>query len=261
MNSCIYEGQVRHRRFSPAPVSFQYSLYMMYLDLEELPHLFDRYWLWSVDHPNVAWFNRRDHAGRSAAPLDQAIRDLVHSQTGRAPEGPIRLLTHLRYYGYGFNPVSFYFCLDPDAMHVETIVAEVNNTPWGEQHCYVLGPETNEGRGQTRRHRFRKTFHVSPFMDMDVGYDWRFTKPGPTLSIHMDNLKGDHKFFDATMRLKRRDISSRALAGVLLRYPFMTGKVIGAIYFQALRLWLHNVPFYPHPRKEAPRATARKPCS
>lgn len=261
MNSCIYEGLVRHRRFSPAQLSYQYSLYMMYLDLAELPHLFDRYWLWSAERPNVAWFNRRDHAGRAAVPLDQSVRDLVRSQTGRAPAGPIRLLTHLRYYGYGFNPVSFYFCLDAGGEHVDAIVAEVNNTPWGEQHCYVLGPEMNEGRGGRHRYRFRKAFHVSPFMDMDVGYDWRFTQPGSTLSVHMDNLKDGHKFFDATMRLRRHEISSGALARVLVRYPLMTGKVIGAIYYQAFRLWLHHCPFYPHPKKEAPRATASKPCS
>lgn len=261
MNSCIYDGVVRHRRFSPMSVSFQYSLYMMYLDLEELPHLFDRRWLWSADRPNLAWFNRRDHAGPPDVPLGQAIRDLVRNRTGRTPAGPIRLLTHLRYYGYGFNPVSFYFCLDPGGDRLEAIVAEVNNTPWGEQHCYVLGAEMNEGRGNRSRYRFRKAFHVSPFMDMDVGYDWRFTRPGSTLSIHMENLKGRQKFFDATMRLRRREISSRALAGVLMRYPFMTGKVIGAIYYQALRLWLHNCPCYPHPKKEAPRPTASKSCS
>lgn len=261
MNSCIYEGLVRHRRFSPAPVSFQYGLYMMYLDLDELPHLFDRYGLWSADRPNLAWFDRRDHVGPSTVPLDQTLRELVRSRTGRAPTGPVRLLTHLRYYGYGFNPVSFYFCLDAGGRQVETIVAEVNNTPWGEQHCYVLGPDTNEARGGRHRHRFRKAFHVSPFMDMDVGYDWRFTGPGSTLSIHMENLKGDRKFFDATMRLRRREISSRALAGVLLRYPFMTGRVITAIYYQAFRLWLHRCPFYPHPPKEAPRETASNSCS
>ncbi len=249
MNSCIYEGQVRHRRFSPAPVSFQYSLYMMYLDLEELPHLFDRYWLWSVDHPNVAWFNRRDHAGRSAAPLDQAIRDLVHSQTGRAPEGPIRLLTHLRYYGYGFNPVSFYFCLDPDAVHVETIVAEVNNTPWGQQHCYVLS-QPEKGPGRLNTYHLAKQFHVSPFLPMDMQYRWRFSRPADNLLVHTENYRGGALCFDATLRLERKPITAGTLAGVLLRFPLMTARVVGAIHYQALRLWIKRAPFYPHPNPD-----------
>ena len=137
-HSCIYEGRVRHRRFAPVAHVFEYRLFMMYLDLAELPNVFDGHWLWSSERPNVAYFRRADHLGAPQHPLADCVRQLVKDQSGRYPDGPIRLLTHLRYGGYGFNPVSFYYCFDQADRCVETVIGEVNNTPWGEQHCYVL---------------------------------------------------------------------------------------------------------------------------
>jgi DUF1365 family protein len=112
MKSCVYEGTVRHRRDAPVRHSFHYSIFMMYLDLAELPDLFRERWFWSPATPNLAWFRQSDHLGDPEKPLDQNVRDLVEAKTGHRPSGPIRLLTHLRYFGYGFNPVSFYFCFD-----------------------------------------------------------------------------------------------------------------------------------------------------
>jgi hypothetical protein len=181
--------------------------------------------------------------------LDRTIRELVQQRTGQKPVGPIRLLTHLRYFGYVFNPVSLYFCYDSSGSHVETIVAEITNTPWGERHCYVLGPNDNHAGGTRKRFRLDKVFHISPFIDMDVAYDWRFSEPNSQLAIHMENLRGGRPFFDATMVLRREEISGAALARVLVQYPLMTAKVIGAIHWQAVRLWVKGVPFYAHPKK------------
>jgi uncharacterized protein len=251
MNSAIYTGFVRHRRYSPVSHSFTYRLFMMYLDLAELPELFKDRWLWSVDRGNIACFKRADYAGDPAIPLDQSVRQLVESRTGNRPTGPIRLLTHLRYFGYIFNPVSFYFCYGQAGQHVETIVAEITNTPWGERYCYVLGPEDNRASGSKRRYQFDKVFHISPFIDMNVAYDWRFSEPTSQLAIHMENLRAGQPFFEATMVLRRKAISGGALARVLVQYPLMTVKVIGAIHWQALKLWVKGVPVHAHQVKLA----------
>ena len=246
MHSCLYAGQVRHRRAHPARHQFAYRMFMLYLDLDELPRLFQRRWLWSATRPNVAWFRRADHLGDARVPLIDAVRDVVTTATGRRPRGPVRLLTHLRYFGYGFNPVSFYYCFDGAGERVEAIVAEVNNTPWNEQHCYVLDAEQDLGRHGHQRFQLHKSFHVSPFMPMEIDYDWRFSSPAAELSVHMESYRAAGKIFDATLTLR------------LVQFPLMTMKVVGAIYYQALRLWLKRVPLYTHPDKLDPASRSQE---
>lgn len=254
-NSCLYVGRVRHRRFAPARHAFEYRLFMLYLDLDELPGLFERFWLWSSQRPNLAWFRRADHLGDPQQPLAESVRDLVEQRSGQRPHGPVRLLTQLRYFGHGFNPVSFYYCFDSSGEVLEHIVAEVNNTPWGEQHCYLLTASAAQREQRIQRFELDKQFHVSPFMGMDIRYQWSFMRPGKRLFVHLQNRQHGDKLFDASLIIKRQPISSAALSGALLRYPFMTLKVVAAIYYQALRLWLKKIPFHPHPvKKEAPHA-------
>ncbi len=249
MESCIYQGRVRHRRRVDVAHEFEYGLYMMYLDLDELPELFAGRWLWSVSRPAVARFQRRDHLGSPQRPLSQEVRRLVHGEAGIRLEGPIRLLTHLRYLGYGFNPVSFYYCFDAAGERLEAIVAEVNNTPWGQQHCYVLS-QPEKGPGRLNTYHLAKQFHVSPFLPMDMQYRWRFSRPADNLLVHTENYRGGALCFDATLRLERKPITAGTLAGVLLRFPLMTARVVGAIHYQALRLWIKRAPFYPHPNPD-----------
>lgn len=246
MHSALYEGVVRHRRFRPRPHEFSYSLFMAYLDLSEIDEVFRGRWLWSASRTAPARFRREDHLGDPAMPLDECVRALVAEKTGRRPEGPIRLLTHLAYYGWCFNPVSFYYCFDAAGRRVDAVVGEVSNTPWLERHCYVVARDASGG--DVVRARFRKEFHVSPFMDMDQEYGWALREPGAGLSVHMDNFEKGEKIFDATMTLERREISGPALARALARWPFMTLGVVGAIHWQALKLWLKRVPVYTHPR-------------
>jgi len=227
---------------------FQYRLFFMFLDLAELPALFDDHIFWSIERFNIASFRRRDHFGDPLLPLQQAVADLVEDRLGSRPKGPIRLLTHLRYFGHCFNPASFYYCYNAADTGVETIVVEIHNTPWRERHCYVLGAAQNEHPVKYwRRHRFAKQFHVSPFIDMDIAYDWRFREPQDSLQVHMIDFQGKEKLFDASLALQRREITRSSLNGVLLRYPVMTGKVIAMIYWQALRLVLKKTPFFAHP--------------
>jgi DUF1365 family protein len=248
MKSSLYSGWVRHRRCVPSEHSFQYRLFMMYLDLAELPQLFDRYWLWSARRWAPAWFRRADYHGDATRPLDEAVRDLVHERTGTRPLGPIRLLTHLRYFGYCFNPVSFYYCFDREDREVETIIAEITNTPWHERHAYVLPVSQAEPEGSSWRFRFAKQFHISPFLPMDMAYDWRLSPPADHLQVHMQNWRDERAAFTATLNLTRRELSGAALARALLAFPLMTGQVTAAIYWQALRLALKRTPFFSHPR-------------
>ena len=221
---------------------------MMYLDLTELDQVFRRRWFWSVRRPTLAWLRRADYLGDPLIPLDQAVRDRVQQETGVRPAGPIRMLTHLRYFGYCFNPVTFYYCFDRTGKRVEATIAEITNTPWNERHTYVLCDE-DAAFGKTQRFRFAKNFHVSPFMETSLDYDWYFSSPKDRLAVHMINRKGGNKVFDATMSLGRREITGPALASVLLRFPLITLKVSAAIYWQALRLWWKRAPFHTHPAK------------
>jgi uncharacterized protein len=254
MNSAIYHGWLRHRRYAPREHRFRYPLFMLYLDLAELDEVFRGRWLWSTRRPAPARFDRAGHLGDPAVPLERAVRDLVAQSTGRQLCGPICLLTHLRYWGYGFNPVSFYYCFDASGENVVCMVAEVNNTPWGEQHCYVLDTPSRSSAGSYLHYRSAKKMHVSPFMPMELTYDWGFGAPGARLGVHMAlhpasaaTPRAPQSLFDATLILQRVPITTAALAWVLLRFPLMTARVTTAIHWQALRLWLKGVPVHPHP--------------
>jgi len=259
--SCLYEGSVRHRRMGTPSDEFHYPLFMAYLDLDELPELFDGHWLWSARRPALAWFHRSDYLGDPRVPLRDAVSELVAERTGLELDGPIRLLTHLRYFGHCFNPVSFYYCYDAAGEHLRTVIADVTNTPWGERHAYVLpiGDAANHGNTHVLHGQFAKALHVSPLMGMNHTYDWRLSEPSERLSVHIESL-GDNgkRVFDATLSLCRSELTPRALRHVVARYPALTMRLTARIYTHALRLRLRGASYHPHPERlsghEAPAA-------
>jgi len=221
----------------------------MLLDLDEIDRVFSLSRLYSASRPAISRFRRSDYLCGAHAPLHEAVRDRVEHHLARRPRGPIRLLTHLRYLGYCFNPVSVYYCFDEDARTIDAVLCEITNTPWKERHAYVLDWKSGDPAGASVRFAFDKAFHISPFMAMDQHYDWRFTPPGRRLAVHMDVRDDGEPVFDATLALRRREITPRALRRVLWRYPAMTAAVITRIHLEALRLWLKRVPVHPHPRR------------
>jgi DUF1365 family protein len=251
--SAVYEGWVRHRRFEPVEHGFRYRLFLMYLDLAELPEVLDPFPFFSARRRALARFRREDFMGDPAQPLDECARDAVKAATGARPAGPVRLLTGLRYLGHSFNPVSFYYCFDTPGTRVDAVVADVQNIPWGERHPYVLA--RGERRGTVLSDELDKTFHVSPLMGMDQTYAFRATEPSDRLAVHIESRPrdGQGKIFDATLNLRRRELSRRTLAGLLARYPAMSLQVVAKIYAQSLRLKLKGARYHPHPKGSRPR--------
>lgn len=246
----LYVGRVRHRRFAPVLHQLDYELRFPLFDLGavagDAPDT--GHPLWSVGRAAPVWLRRADYHGDPKESLESATRSLVERETGQRPSGPILLLSHPRYLGLGFNPVSFYYCLSPDERQLEAVVAEVSNTPWGERRCYVLPASESRRTGGMLEFRFAKAFHVSPFMSMQQEYRWTFTTPGNVLRVHMDVLEGGKKLFDATLKLRRHPATATELTRTLIGFPPMTLKVFAAIYWNAARLWLKRAPYYPHPK-------------
>jgi DUF1365 family protein len=258
--SCLYLGAIRHRRFgttlggppsattsaadgTPSEQTFRHGIALALIDLDELPGLLGGRLV--RRRPGLVRFRRRDYFGDRATPLREAIADEVERQTGRRPTGPIRLLTHLRSLGHCFNPVSFALCLDPAGEHVEHVLAEVTNTPWGERRAYVIsrtGPDAPAVTGTSE-----KALHVSPFQDMDQRYSWEVSDPGAGLRIHIENHASAGKAFDATLSLRRQELTRGNLARVTARYPAATLRVLALIYAHAVGLKLRGAQVHPHP--------------
>ncbi|MDW5596503.1 DUF1365 domain-containing protein [Conexibacter stalactiti] len=243
--SAFYEGVVTHRRRTPVEHAFRARLYLLYLDLDELPQLFDGHPLWSARRRAVAWWRRADYLGDPAQPLGNAVRDLVQERLGMRPAGPVRMLTQVRTWGVGFNPVTFYWCFDAAGERAEAVVAEVTNTPWGERHAYVAGADGNADDMLVSRHR--KALHVSPLMEMEQEYVWRISTPGERIAISIANERDGAVVFDAGLALRRRPITRCTLTTIPLRHPFMTVWVLVRIYLEALRLKLKGASWHGKP--------------
>lgn len=249
MESALYIGTLRHRRFSPKQHAFEYPVFLSFLDVDEIPQLMQRSRLSSYGHWNLLSYFERDHFGDPAKVLRKRIEEDACKHGIVVPDGKIFLLTYLRYFGYVFNPVSFFYFYD-SARKLQQMMAEVNNT-FGESHNYWLTPENESAALAARRYKCEKCMHVSPFMGMDVEYDWIFTEPGEKLVAHMNTIENGKPFFDATLKLSRREWTSAELRRIVAAYPFMTARVIGAIHWEALKLWLKRVPVFAHPAKLA----------
>ncbi|MEI7593150.1 MAG: DUF1365 family protein [Actinomycetes bacterium] len=253
-SSALYEGSIWHRRLSPKPHSFKSSIVMTLLDLDEIDEVFDDMPLWSHRNAAPVHFRRSDYLDGGDGSLIDALGDVVERELGRRPAGPIRMLTHVRTWGWVFNPITIYWCFDA-AGQPDVVVLEVTNTPWKERHWYVI--EADSGDGTIRE--FPKSLHVSPFMDMDLTYRFSFTapvaEPGSSLAVRLELVRDDSTVFEAELALNRVALTRRSALTALLRHPLQTFRVSATIHLQAVRLWSKRVPYIKHPARKSPPAT------
>lgn len=243
--SALLVGGVMHHRLEPFAHGFRYPIYMHLLDLDELSALDGGLGLFGVNRARPVSFHERDHLGSAGAGLRAAVEARLAAEGVTAPVARIALVTQCRVFGYVFNPVSFYFCYGTDGGLV-AVVAEVHNT-FGEQHCYVLPAGEGESAGHARVWRDKKTFHVSPFLTLDGTYRFQFDIADDHLDVRIDLHRAGRPVFVSRLALDHRPLTDRALAGVLVRYPLMTARVIAAIHWQALWLWLKGAVYHPKP--------------
>jgi uncharacterized protein len=248
-SSAIYEGWVAHRRLDAVRHSFRYRIFMPLFDLDELSGLLDSIPLWSARRAAPAHFRENDHLPGGEGTLVERARDLAEARLGRRPRGPVRLLANPRYLGVGFNPVSFFF-LDDEENRLDSVIAEVVNTPWRERTEYVLDARGTAFERQAKG-TFRKRMHVSPFQPMEQTYELSVTRPDERFGVEIRNLERGRPVFVASMALQRHEITRIRMMRLLLGYPPMTITALARIYANALRLRLRGAQWHPHPDESA----------
>jgi DUF1365 family protein len=254
MNSCVYEARLSHARLRPVAHRFDYPVWYLLLDLDELPALHRRLRLFSHNRPNLVALHDRDHASATRATLVDFLR--AHGVDASAPGWKFLLLTHARVLGYVFNPVTFTYCHAPDGA-LACVVAEVRNT-FGKVHRYLLDERARVASSPSAAYDVDKLLHVSPFFDLELGYRFHFRRLDERLELTMDvTPPGRDLVFHARLAGERRPLDDATLARLCLRYPLSTVQVIAAIHWQALRLWLAGASFHSEPAYDPELARRR----
>lgn len=238
MNSCLYKSEVMHRRTAPKRHSFKYRLFMFYLDLDEIESL-DRSYNF-IGHNRFAPYEFRDddHYNPSKTDLKTSIRNYLREQGIEDPVGKIHLLTHLRTWGHLFNPVSFYFVTAQNGSPICSI-AEVGNT-FNEQKLFIVKSQT-DGRSHTDT---IKNFYVSPFSELDTQFHFKIATPREHMRIAISQSKNGETYFNSVLTGGKSPLTGKSLLMSALQFPLLTLKIVGAIHWQALRLYLKGVPYF-----------------
>ncbi len=244
--SGLYAGRVTHRRLRPRRHVLGYRVFNLLLDLDELGDLSGTLRLFSRNKFNLLSFYDRDHGDGSDVPLRRQVEQLAGRAGIAVDGGPIRLLCLPRILGYVFNPLSVYFCHDR-AGRIVCIVYEVSNT-FGQRHSYVIPVGTAPGQGtDVVRQTCAKALYVSPFLDMDLAYDFEIRPPGEHVGIAVVVRDGTGPVITTAFSGTRRALSDATLARAFLAHPLLTFKVIAGIHWEALALWLKGVRLRPRP--------------
>jgi len=245
LTSAILKGHVHHARYRPTQHAFSYSIAQWWLALDELDQVAKQSRWFSTNGFAPLRFRREDYLRGSQGDLAQAVRDKLTELTGHEIKGRVFFLGAVRSFGLYFSPLNCYFVQAEGQTDYSYMLAEVSNTPWNERHYYALD------LSQALVHD--KTFHVSPFNPIDMRYHWQLIPPQPIADhhamVHLD-VHAKKRDFSATVKLTRVELNSKSIRNVLLRYPINTLGTVGAIYWQALRLWLKRTPLYTHPNTD-----------
>lgn len=241
MRSHLLEGIVRHRRARPFTYELEHSVFYVALDLDELDEVPRRVRLIGRNRRNLLSFRDGDHLDPPAVDLRASVHGHLRAEGVEPADWQITLVTNLRVFGYVFNPASFYLCRDATGA-LRVVIVEVHNTH-GERHHYTLRPEHD---GTTFVSAMEKAFYVSPFIDPVGSYTVRVRDEEERLRITINESMDGELQLHASLDLARRRLSSRAVAGMLLRYPLMTQRTIGLIHVHALRLWRRGARFHRH---------------
>jgi uncharacterized protein len=246
MKAALYKGTLHHARYTPKKHAFSYSVFMPFVELSSLDQLTQTLPLWSTQRWAPARFVRTDFLGAAEIPLIEAVRDRIFEETGERHSGPIYLLANWRYFGYQNNPIAVYYCYCEQNKNLQYLVAEVTNTPWGERHSYVLPVPDGNAPLTTE---FEKKLYVSPFNPMNMTYRWQSNAPDDALQIQITLFAADQRVFDAQLSLSATPLDARSAIKAIAAYPFMTIKVVIAIYWEALCLFLKGVSLHAHPKR------------
>lgn len=243
LNSCIYTGHIRHRRFSPKKHSFSYKLFLLAIDLDELDEVTALGPWFKKDRFAPLSFRCTDYLSHKTSVSKQDVWQKVQLLGGQALTGRVLFVGQLRCFGLYFSPINLYYCYD-HAEQLRYLLAEVSNTPWNERHYYLLKIE--------KKMISEKAFHVSPFMEMNMQYYWRIKAPGKQLNLHIENhsKENEQKIFDATLMMRSMELNNRSLRRCFVSIPSMTIKTLAGIYWQALKLFIKGVPYVAHAKKK-----------
>ncbi len=234
-NSIIYNGKVIHRRFKPKEHCFKYKVFSLLIDIDELEIIENKIKIFSYNKFNIISFFEKDHGPRDGTSLKEWVIKNLNDIGIENDRIQIKLFCYPRIFGYVFNPLSVFFIYDENTRLI-SILYEVKNT-FGEQHTYIFKTDDEK----VIVNDCTKKFHVSPFIEMECHYYFRVLKPSDKISVIIDQKDKDGKLLYASQDGKAKELNEKNLLFSFISHPLMTFKIIAAIHYEALKLWLKGI--------------------